>query len=126
MHKFTAGSGKRTIALARKLRKEMTEAERKLWSYLRDSQLGVQFRKQAPVGRYVVDFLCIKAMLVVELDGSQHYTQEGMLYDRRRDEYLQSRGLTILRYSTIEFLQNQDGVVQDIYEHVQITNQIKS
>lgn len=107
-----------SIAQARKLRREMTDAERKLWSLLRRNQLGLKFRRQAPFGRYILDFLCIKAMLVVELDGSQHYTDVGRHRDARRDQYLRSNGLNVLRFSDIEFLKNPDGVLQAINEHL--------
>jgi very-short-patch-repair endonuclease len=107
-----------SVAMARRLRREMTDAERKLWSLLRSNQLGVKFRRQAPFGPYILDFLCIKAKLDVELDGSQHYTDTGRRRDARRDEYLRSNGLKVLRFSVVEFLQNPDGVLQAIYEHI--------
>jgi very-short-patch-repair endonuclease len=66
----------------------MTEAERKLWALLRGNQLGVRFRRQVPFGSYVVDFYCPAAKLVVELDGSQHYTDNGRQEDEERDTYL--------------------------------------
>lgn len=96
----------------------MTEAERKLWWLLRKNQLGVRFRRQVPFPRYVVDFYCAQAKLVVELDGSQHYTEKGRREDEERDAYLRQIGQSVVRYSDIEFLQNQDGVIQDILERV--------
>jgi crossover junction endodeoxyribonuclease RuvC/BirA family biotin operon repressor/biotin-[acetyl-CoA-carboxylase] ligase len=110
--KYAKGS----IPKARKLRREMTDAERKIWSRLRGEQLGVQFRRQAPVGPYIVDFLCIKRRLVVEIDGGQHYTEEGEAYDNDRTAYLEAEGLRVVRVSNREALTNADGVVQMIYE----------
>jgi very-short-patch-repair endonuclease len=107
-----------SISRARKLRREMTNAERKLWSFLRNNQLGVHFRRQVAFGPYVLDFLAIKARLVVELDGSQHYTPEGRKRDSQRDAYLKQHGLTVLRFSDTEFLQNTDSVLHEIYEYV--------
>jgi very-short-patch-repair endonuclease len=96
----------------------MTEAERKLWALLRRNQLGVKFRRQVPLGPYVVDFYCANAKLVVELDGSQHYTENGEQEDKERDAHLREMGQAVVRYSDVEFLQNEDGVVQDILERV--------
>ena len=106
------------VPIARLLRGNMTDAERNLWSSLRRNQLGVKFRRQVPFGRYVVDFCCPEARLVIELDGSQHHTTHGVRDDATRDDYLQQIGYKVLRYSNIEILQNRDGVLQDILEHV--------
>lgn len=97
----------------------MTNAEKKLWSLVRNNRLGVKFRRQVPFGPYVVDFFCFSAKLVVELDGSQHYSAEGKEYDFHRDEFLKAHGLTVLRFSNREFLTNQDGVCQAIQEQLQ-------
>ena len=105
------------VPIARLLRANMTDAERKLWASLRRNQLGVKFRRQVPFGRYVVDFCCPKARLVVELDGSQHHTIEGLRNDIERDDYLRRMGHEILRYTNVQILQNEDGVLQDILEH---------
>jgi very-short-patch-repair endonuclease len=96
----------------------MTIAEKRLWSLVRNNRLGVKFRRQVPFGPYIVDFFCFSAKLVVELDGGQHYREEGKEYDLRRDEYLVARGLTVLRFSNEEFLTNQDAVRQVIQERV--------
>lgn len=73
MSKYILKFPRSHVALARNLRREMTNAERKLWSLLRNNQVGVYFRRQVPFGPYILDFLLIKAKLVIELDGSQHY-----------------------------------------------------
>jgi very-short-patch-repair endonuclease len=106
------------IPIARLLRKQMTEAERKLWALLREKQLGVKFRRQVPFAPYVVDFYCPEAKLVVELDGGQHKTDKGRREDEERDARLREIGQVVVRYSDLEFLQNQDGVIQDIFQHV--------
>jgi very-short-patch-repair endonuclease len=97
----------------------MTDAEKKLWSLLRNNRLGVKFRRQVPYGPYILDFYCVKARLVVELDGSQHYTAEGKRRDAKRDAYLRSDGLDVLRFLNDEVLSNEEGVEQVIYEKVQ-------
>jgi very-short-patch-repair endonuclease len=96
----------------------MTVAERKFWSLVRDNRLGVKFRRQVPVGPYIVDFFCFSAKLVVELDGSQHGTAEGKKYDFHRDQFLKAAGITVLRFSNKEFLVNQDGVCRVIQERL--------
>lgn len=97
----------------------MTQAEKKFWSLVRNNRLGVKFRRQVPIGPYVVDFFCFSAKLVVELDGSQHYTVEGKEYDVHRDEFLKAHGIRVLRFSNKEFYVNQDRVMQTIFESVQ-------
>jgi len=87
--------------------------------FLRNNQLGTHFRRQAPVGQYIVDFLSIESGLVVELDGSQHHTEEGLAADKHRDRYLASQGLTVLRFSNVEVMKNLDGVLQMIEGQVQ-------
>lgn len=108
--KYLRGS----IDKARRLRREMTDAERKLWSKLRNEQLGIQFRRQIPVGPYIVDFICIKRGLVIEVDGSQHYSEEGLEYDKIRTAYLENEGLTVKRFGNHDVLTNIDGVTQVI------------
>ncbi|MCI0706215.1 MAG: endonuclease domain-containing protein [Ignavibacteriae bacterium] len=92
----------------------MTVAERKLWSLLRKNQLGVRFRRQVPLHGYVLDFYCPKAKLDVELDGSQHYTSQGVRKDKERDNDLQREGIAVLRFASSEVFQNLEGVIQAI------------
>ncbi len=95
------------------LRKNMTREERRLWyEYL--SQYPYRFRRQVTCGCYIMDFYCAAAKLAVELDGSQHYTQEGIVYDRDRSDYLQRQGIHVLRFSNTDILKNLDGVCQAI------------
>ncbi|MBI4619984.1 MAG: DUF559 domain-containing protein [Desulfobacterales bacterium] len=89
---------------SRRLRKEMTDAERSLWSKIRGKQLkGYQFYRQKPIGNFIVD---------LELDGGQHYTEEGITKDRRRDNFMRSIGLRVLRFSDREVFENIEGVIE--------------
>jgi very-short-patch-repair endonuclease len=80
----------KVFANAKELRKNLTPAEQKLWSALRNDQLGVNFRRQHAVGPYIADFCCIQKKLIIELDGGQHLEQEQ--YDAERTQFLQSKG----------------------------------
>src|SRR3990172_13260225 len=89
--------------LSQQLRKNMTDAEKLLWSRLRTKQLkGCQFYRQKIIENYIVDFYCPKANLIIELDGGQHYTDEGMKRDKIRDDYLRRQGYKVLRFSDKE------------------------
>jgi very-short-patch-repair endonuclease len=93
---------------AKELRRNMTPAERKLWAVLRG--FPVRFRRQRPIGPYVVDFYCAEVGLVIEVDGESHYSDEGRAHDAGRDAYLQGLGLRVLRFSNLETLANPEGV----------------
>ena len=98
----------------------MTDAEVFVWSKLRSRQLlGHQFRRQKPIGNYIVDFYCPSASLVIEIDGGQHYTDDGQAGDARRDEYLRSLGLEVLRFSNFDVLGNIDGVIGEIVRYLE-------
>ncbi len=102
-----------SISRARRLRANLTEAERRLWSRLRRNQLdGQHFRRQEPVGPYTVDFLCDAAGLIVEVDGSQHAAQRDR--DAERTEYLEARGYRVIRFWNNEVLGNTEGVLEAI------------
>jgi very-short-patch-repair endonuclease len=102
--------------ISRQLRSNMTDAEQLLWSRLRAKQLkGRQFYKQRIIGNYIVDFYCPKANLIVELDGGQHYTDEGRKKDKMRDDYMINQGYRILRFSDKEIFENISGVIEKIY-----------
>jgi very-short-patch-repair endonuclease len=99
---------------ARSLRQRSTDAERKLWSRLRDRRLmGFKFKRQVPRGRYVVDFLCVEAGVAVEVDGSQHADSQA---DRMRTAQLEGEGLKVLRFWNNDILNNMDGVLIVISE----------
>jgi very-short-patch-repair endonuclease len=89
-----------------------TEAEQRLWRLLRDRRLGaLKFRRQVPVGPYVVDFLCVGARMILEADGSQHGKS---LRDEARDAYLVREGWSVLRFWNHEILQNRNSVLETI------------
>ena len=95
----------------------MTEEERHLWyDFLKPMALG--FHRQKVINKYIVDFYCAKAKLVIELDGSQHYETEGVISDKERDRFLSDLGLTVLRYSNIDINANFRGVCEDILAHM--------
>lgn len=103
---------------ARDLRNNMTDAELLLWSKLRRKQiLGLQFYRQKPILNYIVDFYCASASLVIECDGSQHYTNEGLEADRIRDEALAQLGLKVLRFDNRQVLGEIDAVVEMVYQY---------
>ena len=98
--------------IGRRLRSEMTECERLLWSRLRRKQLhGVQFYRQKPIGSYIVDFYTSAARLVVEVDGSQHQDHSHAQNDAYRDESLKSQGLRVLRFNNLQVIDDLDGVL---------------
>lgn len=104
---------------AQKLRKNMTDAERLLWSKLRDKQLkNFQVYRQRIIGEYIVDFYCPKANLIIEVDGGQHYLDKGIERDKIRDDYMKSQGFKVLRFSDIEVLKNLNEVVEKIYDNL--------
>ena len=91
----------------------MTKEERHLWyDFLK--AYPIQFKRQYPIGNYIVDFYCYKARLVVELDGSQHCEPEAISYDQKRTQFLQQKGLYILCISNLDVMKNFDGVCQNI------------
>lgn len=101
---------------SQQLRKSMTDAERRLWTRIRGKQLkGYQFYRQKTIGDYIVDFYCPKAKLVIEIDGGQHYTEEGREKDRIRDQYFVTAGLQVLRFSDRDILTQTDGVLEKIW-----------
>jgi very-short-patch-repair endonuclease len=105
------------VLTARRLRGQLTDVEQALWAALRDSRLhGIKFRRQHPFGPYVLDFFCVKAQLVLELDGSVHDQPEQKDYDRERTEYLESHGLRVLRFRNEDVMDRLNEVVRKIVE----------
>ena len=96
----------------------MTDAERKLWQHMRNNQLGVKIRRQIPIGPYILDFFCQKALLCIEVDGSQHYEEKGMTHDEKRDSYLKEVGIDVLRVTNRDVLKNTQGVLRTIYDMI--------
>src|SRR5262249_8687299 len=100
---------RRPIPVARRLRSNMTDAERKLWFALRDRRLAAfKFRRQVPLGPFIVDFLCYQARLVIEVDGGQHAES---VRDMRRDEWLAANNFRVLRFWNHDVLSNTEGVL---------------
>ena len=104
---------KANISRARTLRAKMTPWERKLW-YEFLKEYPVRFLRQKPIGRYIVDFYCATAGIVIELDGSQHYEKEAMKKDEERTKHLSSYGLTIIRIPNNQIDENFKGVCEHI------------
>ena len=100
---------------ARALRKRLTPQEVKVWVKLRELKpLGFHFRRQAPIGRYIVDFASFSNRVVVEVDGGQHNLPEGVQSDRERDAFLHSQGFKVLRYWNSDVDQNLEGIMETI------------
>ena len=97
---------------ARRLRREETDAERRLWTRLRRHQLGIRFRRQHPIGPYIVDFCCVERMLIVELDGGQH--EDRRAQDAARTQWLGEQGFRVLRFSEREALMQTEAVLTEI------------
>lgn len=108
---------RRIVAKARKLRRNSTDVERRLWHRIRDKQIDeFRFRRQRPIGRYIVDFICLEAKLIVELDGGQHATSDE--YDKSRTAFLESLGYRVVRFWNNEVTENMDGVLQRLHENL--------
>jgi very-short-patch-repair endonuclease len=100
---------------AGELRHVMTSAEKKLWEYLRERKvLGARFRRQHPVGEFIVDFFCYEAMLAIEVDGSVHENSTQAERDVERTRILNDRGIQVLRFLNEEVLSNPEGVIEEI------------
>jgi very-short-patch-repair endonuclease len=105
--------------LSRSLRRNMTDAEMLLWSKLRGKQLkGFQFYRQKIIDNYIADFYCPKSKLVIEVDGGQHYSAEGREKDKKRDDYMASVGIAVLRFSDREVLVQLDVVIEKIWSRL--------
>jgi very-short-patch-repair endonuclease len=76
--------------------------------------MGLKFRRQHPVGPYIIDFYCAELRLAIELDGGQHFTVEGLAYDRRRTGYLAARGVRVFRFTNSELIENTEGVLETL------------
>ena len=108
---------KENIVLAKNLRKNMTRHERKLWyEFLREYK--PRFQRQKAIGKYIADFYCAKANMVIELDGGGHYLPEQIMQDNKRTEELQSFGIEVLRICNIEIENNFYGVCEYIDKHI--------
>jgi len=105
----------RLVPRARQLRRRATQAEKMLWKHLRARQLeGVKFRRQEPIGQYIVDFVALEKKLVIEVDGGQHAVEKEK--DRKRDEWLEHEGFEILRIWNNDIFDNLNGVLERVRE----------
>ena len=105
------------ITRARELRREQTPAEEALWSLLRDRRLlRLKFRRQVPIGRFIVDFYCHRERLVIELDGTVHEEPSQIAHDEDRDLHLRAVGMTVLRFSNQRVFEEPQAVLREIRE----------
>ena len=112
---------------SRDLRRDQTDAERKLWSKLRNRRLaGVKFVRQEPVGPYFVDFLCRERRLVVEIDGATHSTDDEIASDARRTALLEQQGFRVVRFTNAEVYDNLDSVLETLLHAMRTSDASRS
>lgn len=116
------GYDKQTLLHAQELRKNSTEVEKKLWNRINHDQVGVKFRRQQPIGNFIVDFYSSEARLIIELDGSQHAEQ--FVYDKERSDFFASQGYKIIRFWNHEIMENIEGVLEAIKIAVETSSHI--
>ncbi len=108
-------NSKNQIPVRRELRKNQTETEKIIWDKLRNRRfLNLKFRRQYGIGNYIADFYCSSLKLVIELDGGQHFTEEGLEYDKIREEFMKSLGIITLRFNNNEVLNNIEEILMKI------------
>lgn len=113
------------IEKSRQLRKNMTLQERKLWNIIKDRQFfGYRFRRQFPIGQYIVDFICREKKIILEIDGGQHNEDINIYYDNKRTEYLMSEGYKVIRFWNNDIDNNIEGVYEKLKEIFVIDNNI--
>jgi len=116
---FVYGASSEIIKRAAELRKNLTEAEKHLWCKIGKHQVnGLRFRKQHPISKFIVDFYCHTALLIIEVDGDVHLNEEVTERDEGREHELRKLGLNVLRFTNYDVLNNIDGVVEKIRESV--------
>ena len=100
---------------AKILRKNLTSQEQKIWNFLRTRTFyGLQFRRQYPIGNYIVDFICREKKLIIEIDGGQHNETKNCTYDNLRTKFLESLGFRVIRYWNSDIDNNIEGIFQDL------------
>ncbi|MDR3443244.1 MAG: endonuclease domain-containing protein [Legionella sp.] len=104
---------------ARNLRKNSTDAEKHLWYNLRANRLGFKFKRQVPMGTYIVDFVCLEKRLIIELDGGQHLDNQA--YDLKRTDWLQLQGFKVIRFWNHDVLQQTTSVLEVILQALRPT-----
>ena len=116
---------KEQIEKSRELRKNMTSQERKLWSIIKNRQFfGYRFRRQFPIGQYIVDFICREKKIIIEIDGGQHNEIKNIQYDNKRTEYLISEGYKVIRFWNNDVDKNIGGVYEKLKEFFEIGGNI--
>lgn len=107
------------IILARNLRKNSTIQERRLWNLLKNRQFyNLKFKRQQPIGEYIVDFICKEEKIIIEIDGGQHNIINNIQSDKERTDYLQSLGYNVIRFWNDEIYENIDGVISKLKEEI--------
>jgi len=114
---------KETLQRARELRKNLTPTEWAVWNHLRDKKTKVKFRRQVPIGKYIVDFFSLEIGLVIEIDGSQHYLKKNQKYDERRTNYFEKYGIKTIRFNNHDVATNLDGIIEAVIKKV---NELKN
>ena len=110
---------KNQIPVRRELRQNQTETEKIMWEKLRDRRfLNFKFRRQYGIGNYIADFYCSSLKLVIELDGGQHFTEEGLEYDKVREEFMKSLGIKTLRFNNNDVWNNIEGILEEIMNNL--------
>lgn len=108
-----------TTEKARILRKNMTKQERILWTFLRKKNINnLKFRRQYPIGNYIVDFICNEKKLIIEIDGGQHNENKNITYDQERTKYLESKAYKVIRFWNNDIDNNIEEVYLDIFKHL--------
>lgn len=106
------------LEFAKKNKQFQTDAERLLWNYIRNSQLGVKFNRQYIIGDYIVDFVCLQKKLIIEIDGGYHSEYEQIQKDEQRSERLEEIGFNVIRYKNETVYSDINGVLKDIKEQL--------
>ena len=104
------------------LRTNMSKPEEVLWQRIRRKQLGVKFRRQHGIGRYIVDFYCAELNLVIEIDGDSHFSDEGKEKDAMRDAFLEALGIKVLRFTNEEVMKQTESVLERLFNLVRSSN----
>jgi very-short-patch-repair endonuclease len=120
MKQQQGSTGRRTRGLAKILRKNQTDVENYLWQFLRAKRLmGYKFRRQHPVGKFILDFYCAARKLAIEVDGGQHNDPEQISYDRVRTRVLAGYGIKVMRFWDLDVLQDVDSVLDAIVQELE-------
>ncbi len=104
------------------LRTNMPKPEEILWQRIRRKQLGVKFRRQHGIGRYIVDFYCAELKLVIEIDGDSHFSDEGKEKDAMRDAFMEALGIKVLRFTNEEVMKQTESVLERLFSLVRSSN----